>query len=343
MRNFGLPYMGSKSTIAPWVLSCLPPGDTLVDLFCGGCAVTDAAIRSHRYKRFIFNDINPMMPSAFVKALKGGFRGEDRWISREDFFRLKDKDAYAALCFSFGNDLQTYAYSPTIEPYRKACHYAIVFNDFGLFRKLCPEVADAAYQALEHVHDWYERRLKFGPAIVRRLNEIGDAGVIKSNPLYSSCHEKRRDKTRPVETVRGLESLPSLERLERLCLKFRLPSFERLLRLQNLGIHQTIDYVSLCLDYRKVPIPDGSVVYCDPPYKGTQKYIHEFDHEVFYQWALSRPFPVFISEYNMPDDFSPIGIKQKRSCLSATTASNVAEKIFVQRRYADKYKRDLFL
>ena len=144
MQNFGLPYMGSKSAIAPWVISCLPPGDTLVDLFCGGCAVTDAAIRSHRYKRFIFNDINPMMPSAYLKALNGGFKDEDRWISREDFFRLKDKDAYVALCFSFGNDLRTYAYSPENEIYKKACYYAIVFDDWVGLRELLPMVADAA-------------------------------------------------------------------------------------------------------------------------------------------------------------------------------------------------------
>ena len=296
MQNFGLPYMGSKSTIAPWVLSCLPPGDTLVDLFCGGCAVTDAAIRSHRYKRFIFNDINPMMPSAYLKALAGGFKNENRWISREDFFRLKDKDAYVALCFSFGNDLRTYAYSPENEIYKKACHYAIVFDDWVGLRELLPMVADAAYQNLEHVYDRHERRLKFRQVVVRRLKEI-----------------------RPIGIVRDLKSLQSLERLVPPVV---WPSAK---------------------DYQKVPIPEGAVVYCDPPYKGTAKYLCEFDHEAFYQWVLSRPFPVFISEYNMPDDFSPIGIKQKVSSLSAVSTFNVAEKIFVQRRYADKYKRDLFL
>ena len=320
--------MGSKSAIAPWVLSCLPPGETLVDLFCGGCAVTDAAIRSHRYKRFIFNDINPMMPSAYLKALAGGFKGENRWISREDFFRLKDKDAYVALCFSFGNHLRTYAYSPTNEPYKKACHYAIVFDDWRQMRKLCPEVADAAYKALEHVDDRHERRLKFGPAIVRLLKEIGDVSLIDSNPLYSSCHTKKPNKTRPVGTIKNLESLESLERLE------RLQSLERL-------VPPVVN--PFAIDYRKVPIPKGAVVYCDPPYKGTEKYLVNFDHEVFYQWALSRPFPVFISEYNMPDDFAPIGIKQKTSLLSDVSTFSVAEKIFVQRRYADKYKRDLFL
>ena len=331
MINYGLPYQGSKSAIAPWVISCLPPGDTLVDLFCGGCAVTDAAIRSHRYKRFIFNDINPMMPSAYLKALAGGFKGEDRWISREEFFRLKDEDAYVVLCFSFGNDMRTYAYSRTIEPYKKACHYAIVFDDWRQLRKLCPEVVDAAYQALEHVSDRHERRLRFGPAIVRRLKEIGDAKLIDSNPFYSSCHTKKPNKTRPVGTIRDLSNLESLQ------------SLESLERLQSLESHNRPLLWPSVKDYQKVPIPEGVVVYCDPPYKNTAKYLVDFDHEAFYHWALTRDYPVFISEYAMPDDFAPIAIKQKMCSKSSTAPNIVAEKIFVQRRYADKYKRDLFL
>ena len=38
MKKYGLPYIGSKSAIADWVIDHLPPGGTLVDLFCGGCA-----------------------------------------------------------------------------------------------------------------------------------------------------------------------------------------------------------------------------------------------------------------------------------------------------------------
>lgn len=331
MINYGLPYRGSKSVIAPWVISCLPPGDTLVDLFCGGCAVTDAAMRAHRYKHFIVNDINPMMPLTFNKALRGEYKNEDRWICREDFIEKKDKDEYAAICFSFGNNMRSYLYSKTIEPYKKACHYAVVFDDWRRLRKLCPEVVDAAYQALEHVSDRHERRLKFGPAIVRRLKEIGDARLIDSNPLYSSCHTKKPNKTRPVGTIRDLSSLESLE------------SLERLERLQSFESHNRPLLWPFVRDYRKVPIPEGAVVYCDPPYKGAEKYLVNFDHEAFYHWALTRDYPIFISEYAMPDEFAPIAIKQKTCSMNATATNIVAEKIFVQRRYADKYKRELFL
>lgn len=35
-RKWGIPYHGSKSRVAPWVIDHLPPSHTLVDLFAGG-------------------------------------------------------------------------------------------------------------------------------------------------------------------------------------------------------------------------------------------------------------------------------------------------------------------
>lgn len=55
--NYGLPYKGSKSRIAPWVIDNLPPAETFVDLFAGGCAMTYAAMLSGNYTNFIANDI----------------------------------------------------------------------------------------------------------------------------------------------------------------------------------------------------------------------------------------------------------------------------------------------
>jgi DNA adenine methylase len=97
--------------------------------------------------------------------------------------------------------------------------------------------------------------------------------------------------------------------------------------------------------YADVDILPSSTVYCDIPYVGTVKYKSgEFDHRDFYQWALSREFPVFVSEYQMPDDFAPIAVKGKRGSFKAYHNSTVkAERIYVQRRYAKQYQRDLFI
>ena len=133
--NYGLPYMGSKSKIVKHIVPLFPSADNFVDLFAGGGAVTHYAMTTNKYKHFIFNDINPLMPMAFEMALNGEFEKEKRWISREEFFRLRDTDPYVAICFSFGNDLSTYMYGKEIEPIKEAYHYALFFGDYSLAKE----------------------------------------------------------------------------------------------------------------------------------------------------------------------------------------------------------------
>lgn len=134
--TYGLPYKGSKTKLAERIIDLMPRAEHLYDLFAGGCAIAHCALVKGKYGHVHINNKNPMMPQAFVKALQGGFDDEDRWISREDFFRLKDTDPYAALCFSFGSDARTYIYGKDKEEYKKALHYAIYFNSFDLSDKI---------------------------------------------------------------------------------------------------------------------------------------------------------------------------------------------------------------
>ena len=117
-----MPYKGSKNKIAEKIISVLPEADYFVDLFGGGGAMSHCAALSGKYKKVIYNELEPLIYKGFVMALNGEFENEKRWISREDFFRLKDTDPYVAMCFSFGNDLQTYAYSPENEHLKKYLH-----------------------------------------------------------------------------------------------------------------------------------------------------------------------------------------------------------------------------
>ena len=116
--NYGLSYKGSKSRIAKWVVEALPSADVWIEPFAGGCAVTHAAILSGKYKRFVINDMTDSV-KFFVDAVNGKFKDENRWISRQDFFRLKKDDTYVRLCFSFGNNQRTYCYSEQVESYKK--------------------------------------------------------------------------------------------------------------------------------------------------------------------------------------------------------------------------------
>ena len=134
--KYGLPYKGSKNKLAERIVSLLPKRTHLIDLFCGGCAVSHAALLRNKYEHIHINDINWMCPTLFIDALNGKYQNETRWISREDFFRLKDTDPYVAVVWSFGNNLRDYLYSKEIEPLKKAIHYAIFFRDYSFGKDL---------------------------------------------------------------------------------------------------------------------------------------------------------------------------------------------------------------
>ena len=336
-KNYGVSYKGSKSRICDKLAEVIPHEgiDNFYDLFCGGCAVTHKMLLEDRYRHIHCNDLNGMALLLFVNGVGGEYKDEKRWISREEFFKLKDKDPYVSCCWSFGNNQRDYIYARKIEPYKKACHYAIVLDDFSLFDELCPEVAGVCREALEGVTDIHERRMLFGPAVVKWLKAHGTKEMLDNNPLYSSCHTKKDTKTRPEGTIRNLQSLQSLERLERLQ---SLQSLESLESLQSLQSLQSLEV--LRGDYRDVPIPPRSVVYCDPPYQGTNCKAYSggaFDHAAFWEWARSRPFPVYVSEYHAPEDFAVWCEIDHNSRMSAKGAFAIKERVFVHRRYAKEF------
>ena len=116
-----------------------------------------------------------------------------------------------------------------------------------------------------------------------------------------------------LESLKQLESLQRLERLRR---------FQQLERLDQLEISN--------LDYCDVEIVPNSVIYCDPPYAGTEEYKEgAFNHVAFWQWCREQHNPVFVSEYKAPDDFKVVAEFKHRSILSATNNAKVTiEKVY---------------
>jgi len=87
-------------------------------------------------------------------------------------------------------------------------------------------------------------------------------------------------------------------------------------------------------DYQAVPIPDNSIIYCDPPYQGTTRYTGNFDHKRFWEWCnekIEQGHKVFVSEYNAPEDWRCIWEKQVNSSLTKETGSKKSlEKLFTK-------------
>ena len=358
--SYGLPYKGSKNLLATKIMERIPSAPVFVDLFCGGCAIAHAALLSGRFGKVIINDIEGDVSRLFVDAVNGRFKSETRWVSREDFFRLREIDPYVRYCWSFGNNGRTYLYSKEIEPYKRAIHYAVFFGDFTELRRLCPLVADAVETALEGIESRKERRVLIGKAIVARLKAVATPEDLKGNPLYGQIKLKgggvvrlqspeRLQSLQSLQSLESLERLQSLERLERLQ---SLESLERLQRLQRLESLQSPERLEspeslerLNIDYRDVPLPEDCVVYCDPPYANTEQYgieISRFDSDAFWAWARDCKRPLFISEYNAPDDFVPIAEFAHRARASRNKNNAVTERLFVHKTQYDDLNTALF-
>lgn len=186
--NYGLPYMGSKNGIAEWVLSKMPKREHLYDLFCGGCAITHAALFTNKFKTIHANDLNPAS-KLFIDAAKGKYHNETRWISRQDFERLKDKEPYVAYVWSFGNNMKGYLYSPQNERIKKALWQAIVFNDYSLADEIGMPIKRTKETELK------KRRLD----IMQHWKKYG---------------VKKLDKRCELQSLESLERLQSLQSLE---------------------------------------------------------------------------------------------------------------------------------
>ena len=130
--NLGLPYKGSKNTIAEDLVKCLPRGKKLLDACCGGGAVLMAAAMSNRWEKVVGNDLNPATIALLDAVLihKGQIEYEHPPVcTRQDFFnslqRIENgdfdiQDCVNKYCASFGNDGKTYMYGKQIEEYKLA-------------------------------------------------------------------------------------------------------------------------------------------------------------------------------------------------------------------------------
>ena len=310
--RYGVPYTGSKNAIAKWVIDQLPAGERLVDLFAGGCAITHAAMLSGKWERFLANDIDDA-PQMFYDAIHGKYADRTEWVSHDDFFERKDADPFVRLCWSFGNDGHSYMYSRELEPYKRAVHMELTAPTLN------------------------ERYIAHREA-VRLLIELVRGNRTSDKSLEQLQSLGRLERLQSLESLKSLKSLESLECLQSL---ERLQSLESLKRLQSLESLKRLESLEVTrMDYRDVTLMPGDIVYCDIPYRGTgAKYCKGFDYEAFYDWAEAQTVPVYISEYDMPEErFEPIAKTVRRGHLCATKNNNYkTERIYRARNAGQKW------
>ena len=313
--SYGVSYKGSKNKIAAEVVYNIPSAPLLIDVFAGGGAITHAALLSHRFSSILANDYDCGALQLFYRASHGLIDFEEerkRWVSREDFKRLKDTDPIVRYHWSFSNNGRNYLYSKEIEPYKRAYHFARNCNDLTEWNAIGLE--------------------KFEPT---RLSIRDHAEEIKDIYirwwLKHNCYEGDIEALKLRMSLLSIQSLECLQRLERL---ERLESLESL---ESLTISKA--------DYKDIFVREPTtVIYCDPPYINTSGYkdaIREsgFNHAEFYEWCEAQKGLVVLSEYTAPADrFTCVWSKEKRVLAGgAKYQITKVERLFVVKGHEDDY------
>jgi len=91
----------------------------------------------------------------------------------------------------------------------------------------------------------------------------------------------------------------------------------------------------ICDSFENIDV-SNTLIYCDPPYKGTTSYkTNPFPYDVFYDWCIKmkdKGNVVFVSEYAMPDEFEEVWrgeIKTNFASSRTKATHNAIEKLFI--------------
>ena len=110
-KTFGLPYMGGKNATAENIVSMLPRGRRLLDLFGGGASVTHAALVSGRFDQVVYNDVDPLIVDMLNRLMSEPLPPL-RFVGRDEFKERCKVDPMVFFCWKFPNAKLDYVFGP---------------------------------------------------------------------------------------------------------------------------------------------------------------------------------------------------------------------------------------
>ena len=302
-KPVGLPYKGSKRKYADELICKMmelkPHSRYFYDLCGGGGAMSFAALQ--KGMAVIYNDAQTDLVNFIKFIFDCSISPKSKYgIFPEQYYSFISREKFETLKHETGN----YA------------EFARICYSFGnnqrtyLFSKEIEVNKQLA-------HDLVVYRDK---KACKQLNEnLGSEITISQEPTLT----KRRLVFRKsiMNNIRlALQQLEHLKQLEHL---------ERLQQLE--GLQQRITFQNC--DYRAVDISTPSVstiVYIDPPYRNTDKYVQALDHDELDAWFAELPYTAFMSEYSAP--FKCIYEIQTRSVFNSSKTCSRVEKLYINQR-----------
>lgn len=376
--RYRLPYQGAKQGISERLIKAMhnemPEADTFIDLFGGGGSMTCHALECG-YK-VVYNELNSEISNLLEFCITTDFMKDYnsrvwQFLSREDFYKLKESQpktnkalAYKTamlLCYSFGNQMQTYICQKSKEEFKRQGHNLVIHNDIksaefwsdyykDTLGKLYIEACKDYFSQNE---DRFYRRSIFSKMTLKieaitvasrynhKIFDLYKKFNLHDLLLYSQkqiCEDIDRycpdipKKNYQRSKNNKLSEIKQLQRLEQL---------ERLSNLSNLTFF-SLDYID-CFNIIKNKLkPNKTIIYIDPPYKNTDitayKNSNSFDYDRlinFIRDLKAEGYKVFISEYTNYDNYKEllsIQVKNKMA-MGNVNAPNYqkykSEKLFI--------------
>lgn len=278
---FGIGYPGSKSKIANEIISILPRGKRFVDLFGGGGAMTHCAALSGKYESVLYNDADPHV-FGFIRDIFLGKYASDVFTPR---WVTRQE-------FNEKKDVDGYV------------RFVWSFGNKG-GEYFCAEAKEPLERAIfEFIINGTQSAL---------LDDISPGYRDKG---ANNADERKRALRSAFIGRMQTEPLERLARCDAIC---------RQVSYLGRSAHFCADLRTCAIvfenkSYDSYKFEDGDVVYCDPPYFGTEKYKGEFEFDFSVFWAWANTLPCFISEYSAPSArFKCINSRRVNSTLAANS------------------------
>jgi 16S rRNA G966 N2-methylase RsmD len=313
--NLRIPYMGSKQKIAEELmykmLEIKPNAKYFIDLCAGGGSMSFLAMQMGL--RVHYNDLQTDLVN-FIEYIINRVKNNEKskyglfpeefynFVDRETFIKHKNENTlygqFVRICYSFGNNQKNYLFGKDIEKYKEVLHNVVIFKSIEASKSFLEMIGKQNdfdnFKKIYEIENQNERKFFIRDYVLKNtVNKLSgkhndeylycdkqDYEIIKDFSIVEKAKWLNENKTRLIE----LQRLQQLERLERL---------ER----QNITLSN--------LSYKDVIIntpPEETIIYIDPPYRNTAKYIagKDFDYQELDGWFRNHNYTCFMSEYNAP-------------------------------------------
>jgi hypothetical protein len=308
-----LTYQGTKRTIARPIVDTMhgmfPEKSVFIDLFGGGGAITSAALEykqdtlfeCFKFDKVIYNEINELVYTLYCAYMRGEITKEmvNGYVSRNAFYDVKSNtSAYPALRAAI--ILYVWSFSNNFDAY-------FSFNPNKTETQLNDTLKrfEAGKRSLLAKHNIDISKLETSNKDYRNI-PIPENALVYCDIPYSNTSDYRRSEDPDAKQVTYFCHNPSTD--SQSCV----------------NIHERLDCYIGCREKH-------TFIGCKCKGRHYDKLL-TFDHEKFYEWALSRDFPVFVSEYAMPSDFECVGEWKRKVVVAGRAQQNAPlEKLFYNR------------